>query len=147
LPAQDGFVSVQLGFELRDELLHAFLVRRLPEIRPVHFLEHNLSYDWFELCILDARRLLEPSVGLRLSWDQLLPRPELRDVATDGARLEQLEAIVLLDDKDSGNDAASDSATIGDVRKERDDAQICKVPGRKAGARGTQAAYVRWPGS
>ena len=102
LPPQDGLVSVQLTFELRDELLDALLVRRLPAVLLEHPFHENASRDRLKLAILDARRLLELGVGFGLGGDQLWARPEGRDVATDSTRLEQLESVVLLLDDIAG---------------------------------------------
>ena len=96
LLAQDGLVPVELTFELRDQLLDALLVRRQPAVRLVHFFRNDAGRNRIKLRILDARRLLEFCVGLGIGGDQLGPRPERRDVAADGARFVQLEAVVLL---------------------------------------------------
>jgi hypothetical protein len=48
------------------------------------------------LGVLDARRLLELGARLGLRRDQLRAGPERREVSADGARLEQLEAVVFL---------------------------------------------------
>jgi hypothetical protein len=52
--------------------------------------------DRVELGILDARRLLELGEGLGLGGDQRGARSELGEVAADGARLEEFEAVVFL---------------------------------------------------
>jgi len=96
LLAQDGLIPVELGFELRDQLLDALLVRRQPAVRLVHSFRNDAGRNRIKLRILDARRLLEFCVGLGIGGDQLGPRPERRDVAADGARFVQLEAVVLL---------------------------------------------------
>jgi len=69
LPPQDGIVCVQLTFELRDELLDALLIRRLPAVLLEHPFYNNASRDRLKLGILDARRLLELGVGLALRGD------------------------------------------------------------------------------
>jgi hypothetical protein len=96
LLSQDGLVYIQLTFELRDELLDALLVCRLPAIRLVHPLDQNATHDRLKMRIFDARRLLELGTGLGLGGDQLWAGSEGRNVATDGARLEKFKAVVLL---------------------------------------------------
>ena len=98
LLAQDGLVHVELALKDREERLDALFVNRLRV--PEHLLEErlleNLLPDRVELRILDARRLLELGEGLRLCGDERGARPELGEVAADGARLEELEAVVFL---------------------------------------------------
>jgi len=96
LLAQDGFVPIELALKLNDELLHTFLIRHPPAVALVNFLERNVRRDRIKLRILDTCRLLELGIGLRLSGDQLWAGALRREVPCDGARLEQLEAIVLL---------------------------------------------------
>jgi len=81
---------------LRDQLLDALLVRRQPAELLEHPFHKDAARDRFKLRILDARRLLEFCAGLGIGGDQLGSRPERREVAADGARFEQLEAVVLL---------------------------------------------------
>lgn len=96
LLAQDGLVPVELGFELRHQLLDALLVRRQPAVLLEDLFDEDAGQDRFELRILDARRLLEFRARLGVGRDQLGSRPERGDVTADSARLEQLKAIVLL---------------------------------------------------
>jgi hypothetical protein len=95
LPTQDGIIPIKLAFELTAELLYALLVRCLSEVLLDHPFPKNASRDRIKL-VLNARRLLELRAGLGLGGDQLRAGPEGGDIACDGARLEQLEAIVLL---------------------------------------------------
>jgi hypothetical protein len=96
LLAQDGLVHVQLALKGREERLDALLVDRQPVDLLVQRLLENLVRDRVELRILDARRLLELGTGLGLGGDQRGARPELGEVAADGARLEELEVVVFL---------------------------------------------------
>ena len=142
MPSQDGLVSVQLTFQLRDELLDALFVRRLAAVLLEHPLHEDASRDRLKLAILDARCLFELGAGLWIGGDQLWAGPERREVATDAARLEQLEAIVLLlDDREQAGSRGS--MTPHKTPRRRNDARICRVSGRKAGARGAPAAYAR----
>jgi len=59
LLAQDGLISIELCFELRDQLLDALLVRRQNAELLEHSFHNNAARNRFKLCILDARRLLE----------------------------------------------------------------------------------------
>jgi len=102
LPSEDGLVSVQLTFELRDEFLDALFVRRLAAVLLKHPLYEDASRNRFKLAILDARCLFELGAGLWIGGDQVWAGPDCGEVATDGARLEQLEAIVLLLDDREG---------------------------------------------
>jgi hypothetical protein len=95
LPAQNGLISVEFTFELRNELLDALLVRRLPTAWLVNLFHKNAARDWLELRVFDARRLLELGAGLGLHGDQLWAGPLGREIAANGARLVQFEAIVL----------------------------------------------------
>ena len=96
---QDCLVPIKLALKLSDELLYTLLVRHLPEARLENFLPGDARHDRIKLRILDACRLLVLGVGLGLSRDQLCARAKRRDVPSDGARLEQLKAIVLLKKK------------------------------------------------
>jgi hypothetical protein len=94
--AQDGLVHVKLAPEDREERLDALFVNRLPEHLLEERLLENLLPDRVELGILDARRLLELGEGLGLGGDQRGARPEPGEVAANGARLEEFEAVVFL---------------------------------------------------
>jgi len=100
LLAKDGLISVELGLELRDELIDAVLVRRQSAVLLEHLFDENAGHDGLKVGIFDARRLLELCAGLGIGGDQLRARAERRQVATDGARFVQLEAVVLLLDRE-----------------------------------------------
>ena len=96
LPAQDILVHIELAFQLRDQLLDALFIGRLPDVLPDDLFPNDTAHDRIKLGILGARRLLELCSGLKLRRDQLRPRPERREVAADSAVFIQLKAIVLL---------------------------------------------------
>jgi hypothetical protein len=96
LLAQECFVPIKLAFKLSGELLDLRLIRRLSKKRLVNLLFGNAIRDRIKLRILDSSRLLELSMCLGLSRNQLWTRPKRRDVPPYGARLEQLEPIFLL---------------------------------------------------
>ena len=105
MPPQDGIISVQLTFQLRNELLDALLVRSLSAVLLEHPFYEDASRDGLKLAIFDARRLLKLGAGLGIGRDQLGAGPERREVATDSTRLEQLETIVLLlDERTTGGE-------------------------------------------
>ena len=94
--SQDDLVRIELLFKLSGEFLHKLLVRGLPKARLENFLPNDDRCERIKVRILDARRLLELGVSLGVAGDQLCARAERRDVSPDGARLEQLKAIILL---------------------------------------------------
>ena len=94
--AQDDLIHVELTFQLGDQLLDALLIRRQPAVLLEHPFYNNASGDRIKLRVFDARSLLEPCAGLGIGGDQVRAGPERRKVSTDSARLEELEAIVLL---------------------------------------------------
>jgi hypothetical protein len=144
LLAQDGLVPIELTFQEREVRLDTLLVYRLAEYLLERCLSENVGRDWVELRILHARRLLESRTRLGLCRDQLRASSERGEIAADGARLEELEAVLQLLDKwqrktqERASDAGRDDG-------ERDDARLCMAPGRKAGARGAVAACARQP--
>ena len=89
-------MSIKLDFKQSHELLHTLLIRHHPEARLDYFLIGNDRSERVKLCILDACRLLELGIRLGLSRDELWARAKGGDVPSDGARLEQLETIILL---------------------------------------------------
>lgn len=96
LLSQDDLVRIELAFKLSGELLHKFLIRLLPKARLENFLLGDARHERIKLRILDARCLLELGVGLGVAGDQICARPKRRKVPSDGARLVQLKAIILL---------------------------------------------------
>ena len=96
LLAQDGLISIELAFKLADQLLHVLLIRYFP----IEFLEYllvaNSRHDRIKIRILDAGRLLEFGTGLALGRNQLWAGADACEVASDSARLVQLEPVSLL---------------------------------------------------
>jgi hypothetical protein len=89
-------VSIKLDFKQSHELLDTLLIRLHPEARLDYFLIGNDCSKRVKLCILDACRLLELGIRLGLTRDELWARAKGGEVPSDGARLEQLETIILL---------------------------------------------------
>ena len=116
LPAQDILIHIELTFQLRDQLLDALFIGRLPDVLLDDLFPNDTAHDRIKLGILGARRLLELCSGLKLRRDQLRPRPERREVAADSAIFIQLKAIVLLLRQREGGgsvrEPASGTATI-----------------------------------
>ena len=104
LLSQDGLVPIKLALKLDDELLHVLLVRSLPEHRLENLLVGDFRRDRIKLRILNARRLLELGTGLGVGRNQLRARAQRRDVPRDGARLEKLKAVLLLEKKKKRTD-------------------------------------------
>ena len=96
LLAQGSFVPSKFVFKPSDKRLHMLLIRLHTNVQLETFRPDNLQRDRIKLRILDACRLLELGTGLGLSRYQLCARAKRREVPPDGARLEQLEAIILL---------------------------------------------------
>jgi hypothetical protein len=99
LLAQDGLVPIELTFEERELRLDTLLVYRLPEDLLEHCLFEDVGRDRVELRILHARRLLEFRTSPGLRRDQLRAGSERGEVAADSARLEELEAVLQLLDR------------------------------------------------
>jgi hypothetical protein len=72
------------------------LIRCLPIAWLENLLHGNACRDRVKLRILDACSLLELGIRLGFGRDELWARAKGREVPSDGARLEQLEAIFLL---------------------------------------------------
>jgi hypothetical protein len=118
--------------------LDALLVGRHPTARLEQLFYKNPAPDWIKLGIFDARRLLELGASLGLYGDKLWAGALGCEVAANRAGLEQFEVIVLLVHRDK-----TSSVTIGVTDSKRNDAQLCREPGRKAGARCMTAAFAR----
>jgi hypothetical protein len=119
LLAQDGLINVELGLELRDELIDAVLVRWQSAVLLEHLFEENAGHDGLKVGIFDARRLLELCMGLGIGGDQLWARAERCEIAADGARLVELEAVVLLLDRERKENAHQTAAVIGKGERRR----------------------------
>ncbi len=96
LLAQDDLVSIKLAFKLPSQLLHTLLIRYASRKQLENLLFGNSRRNRIKIRVLDACRLLEFGACLGLSRDQLRPRAKGREVATDSARLEQIESVILL---------------------------------------------------
>jgi len=69
LPAQDGFIRIELTFQLGDMLLDTLFVRRQSDARLDHPFKNNDARDWRELSMFDARCLLKLRAGLGIRGD------------------------------------------------------------------------------